>query len=240
MHAAFACHCFCTLENICVLNWAFPRLLLPSLLTIPRLTPFVNRPLIAGVAPFQWHAGPLSCVRSEPCIGDEPITPLQGFCISSRAVFPGRCPGLEYCALSGLKIAFGSPCKGRLNKAQGNALRKGPRSTMMSPERARYVRYDSKDSSRPVRIAPRFLLFPKGGVEAGSRFPHGQSPRTVPPLKWSRTPDSRCGRVSADRGKRARLAGLASTEDGTDYDGHPKAVRSAFRGKAALAAQRCN
>ncbi len=140
-----------------------------------------------GVAPFQWHAGPLSCVWSEPCIGDAPITPLQGFCISARAIFPGRCPGLEYCALSGLKITFGSPCKGRLNEAQGNALRRGPGSRMISPERARYVRHDSKDCSRPVRIVRRFLPFVKASGGMGSRFRHGLGPRTVPPLKWSHT-----------------------------------------------------
>ncbi len=39
---------------------------------------------LGGVAPFQWHAGTLSSVWREPCIEDEPITPLQGFFVSSR------------------------------------------------------------------------------------------------------------------------------------------------------------
>jgi hypothetical protein len=131
--------------------------------TMPEIEPDPRRER-RGVASVEWYAGRTSCVRSEPYIEDEVITPLQGFCISSRAIFPGRCFGLQYCALSGLKIAIRSPCKGRLNKAQGNALRKGHRSTMMSPADggARYVRHDSKDWSRQLGEPGVFAPFPKG------------------------------------------------------------------------------
>jgi len=129
------------------------------------------------------------------------LRPSRAF-VFHRVLFPGRCPGLEYCALSGLKIALGSPCKGRLNKAQGNALRKDPGSRIMSPKRARYVRHVSKDSSRRVRIAPRFLLFVNAGVGMRSRFPHGLGPRTVPPPKCSHTPAPQCGRISVAHGAR--------------------------------------
>ena len=128
---------------------------------------------------------------------------------------------LRYLAVPELGADLGSPCKGTLNKAHGNALRKGPGSRMMSPERAKYVRRDPKDPSRSIRIAPRFLLFPKGAWTPGrasrtgclpGRHRHSNAARPsrtcVPTFEWL-IPDARQTRASARGGHRVPLSASA-------------------------------
>jgi len=84
---------------------------------------------------YWWAVGSHLCAAN--CILRMSLLRPFSALVFHHVQFPGRCPGLEYCALSGLKAAFASPCKGRPNKAQGNAPRKSAGWRIASPERAR-------------------------------------------------------------------------------------------------------
>jgi len=70
---------------------------------IHNMWPYLRTPVLRsrGVwAPFQWHGEPLSCLWSEPHGTRALSRPFRAFAFR-RVLFPGRCPGLEYCALQG-------------------------------------------------------------------------------------------------------------------------------------------